>query len=469
MPTTSRRRRLAVLAVVLAAYALGVATVRYRLFPYDALERVAAWVGGLFGGAQDRHGAGLWHRLPPGDGSATSPSEHTLEELAQTPYRRGFKAAPQVDSVTVHDPRAAHDGLNLVLSGHAPRAVLQDMRGNTLHEWHRAFADVPGFVGFAEHPLHQTHWRRAHVFPNGDLLAIFDGIGILKLDRDSNLIWANNGNAHHDVFVAADGTIYTLTRRERVQHQRLRRKGPVLEDFISVLAPDGVERRRVSILQSFLDSDYASWLPLAPDVFDVFHTNSIEIMDGRFAARHPLFARGNALISVPTLNAIAVVDLEQQKVVWALGGLWMFQHEPTVLDNGNLLVFDNLGNHGGSKVVEIDPLTQDIAWRYGDGPRQRFSSFMLGSCQRLANGNTLITESTAGRAFEVTRAGEIVWEYVNPARAGDHNELVASLLEVVRLDRDYFTADFTAAQNEYASGKRQLDLTELERLRDRLR
>jgi hypothetical protein len=31
----------------------------------------------------------------------------------------------------------------------------------------------------------------------------------------------------------------------------------------------------------------------------------------------------------------------------------------------------------------------------------------------LANGNTLITESTRGRAFEITPEGEMVWEYLN--------------------------------------------------------
>ena len=37
-----------------------------------------------------------------------------------------------------------------------------------------------------------------------------------------------------------------------------------------------------------------------------------------------------------------------------------------------------------------------------------------GNAQRLPNGNTLINEASFGRFFEVTRDGEIVWEYVNP-------------------------------------------------------
>jgi hypothetical protein len=38
----------------------------------------------------------------------------------------------------------------------------------------------------------------------------------------------------------------------------------------------------------------------------------------------------------------------------------------------------------------------------------------MGSAQRLPNGNTLITEASFGRFFEVTKEGEIVWDYVNP-------------------------------------------------------
>ena len=56
------------------------------------------------------------------------------------------------------------------------------------------------------------------------------------------------------------------------------------------------------------------------------------------------------------------------------------------------------------------------------------------------NGNTLVTESDAGRAFEVTPSGEIVWEFLSPWRAGEAGELVATLFEVVRLPPDFDTS-----------------------------
>ena len=69
-------------------------------------------------------------------------------------------------------------------------------------------------------------------------------------------------------------------------------------------------------------------------------------------------------------------------------------------------------------------------------PAEAFYSKLAGYDERLPNGNTLITESTNGRAFEVTSDGKIVWEFINPERAGENNELIAVLCNVVRLGPD---------------------------------
>ena len=67
-----------------------------------------------------------------------------------------------------------------------------------------------------------------------------------------------------------------------------------------------------------------------------------------------------------------------------------------------------------SRVIEVDPATDEIAWEYRGDPPVSFFSFHISGAQRLPNGNTLICEGTFGRIFEVTPSGEITWEYVNP-------------------------------------------------------
>jgi hypothetical protein len=91
------------------------------------------------------------------------------------------------------------------------------------------------------------------------------------------------------------------------------------------------------------------------------------------------------------------------------------QHHPSLLDNGNLLVFDNLGGRdGASRVLEVDPVSRQVVWEYNGDPPASFFSAVRGGCQRLPNGNTLITESDRGRVFEIDPGGRVVWEYYNP-------------------------------------------------------
>ena len=118
---------------------------------------------------------------------------------------------------------------------------------------------------------------------------------------------------------------------------------------------------------------------------------------------------------------------------------------------GNILVFDNGGwagygppNPGAptgyrnarrdySRVLEFDPVTLEVVWQYtaaeaGFAPiveAYKFYSGYISSAQRLPNGNTLITEGTDGRLFEVTPEYEIVWEYISPyfGKKRNHNSV----------------------------------------------
>ena len=75
-----------------------------------------------------------------------------------------------------------------------------------------------------------------------------------------------------------------------------------------------------------------------------------------------------------------------------------------------------------SRVLEIDPVAMKIVWQYtpteagflAPMDSNRFYSPFISGMQRLPNGNTLITEGSDGRVFEVTPDHKIVWEFVSP-------------------------------------------------------
>jgi len=367
----------------------------------------------------------------------TPEQEAKIRELESIGYLSGSRPKHAVSGVVTYDTSSAYAGFNFYVSGHAPEAILTDMRGRVLHKWAYDFDKIWPDRDFPENMEGRYHWRRAYLFENGDILAIHESIGLIKLDKDSNLLWEYPGRCHHDLEVMDDGTIYVLARKARII-PRINETEPVVEDFIVRLDAEGTELDRVSILAAMENSEYAKLLRHMPDSGDILHTNTLEILDGRLAHKSPAFREGNALISILKVNVIAVIDLEAEVAAWAFRGRWRRQHQPTVLDNGRILLFDNGGSRAvNSRVIEFDPVTREIPWSYTGTHWDRFYSETCGSCIRLPNGNTLITESDNGRALEVTPDGTVVWEFISPHTAGEENELVATLFEVIRLDPDF--------------------------------
>src|SRR3546814_3682626 len=84
---------------------------------------------------------------------------------------------------------------------------------------------------------------------------------MVKLDKDSNVIWSYLGQTHHDFDMGADGRIYALTHEMRrttyERHPQL--MVPRLDDFVVVLSPEGEELKKVSVLDALAGSQYG-WL-----------------------------------------------------------------------------------------------------------------------------------------------------------------------------------------------------------------
>ncbi len=70
-------------------------------------------------------------------------------------------------------------------------------------------------------------------------------------------------------------------------------------------------------------------------------------------------------------------------------------------------------------------ISNQVVWIYNSERSTAFFGYSASGCQRLPNGNTLICSSTEGHLFEVTKEGEVVWEYINPVtREGNILEVI---------------------------------------------
>jgi len=346
---------------------------------------------------------------PPVPEPVPSRSTDDVDPLLSLPYVSAtYDPDGDKRGVLVYEEGKAWEGVNFFSSRDLPAAFLFAMNGDLLHVWRRR--TLP--------------WQHVELLPTGEVLVLVKNRRLFKIDLESRVLWDFEAPVHHDLARSADGRIFVLTSYEQLL-RRVHPSYPFKLDYITVLSSEGEKLEEHSVLELFLRSPFADVLSEmfqraavkgfyfpGSEPLDILHTNHVEILDGSLAARSPIFAGGNVLLSLRTLNTIAIADLGKGEVVWTWGGVdkLYHQHHPTVLENGNILVFNN--GYEQSSVLEVDPLSGEVVWSYAPG-KELFSE-TRGSNQRLPNGNTLITESDTGYALEVTPAGETVWEFANP-------------------------------------------------------
>jgi len=380
-------------------------------------------------------------------------AKENIQKLKTLGYLPFYKKAPKKMGITRYIKGKAYEGLNLYSSAHAIEAVLMDMEGNILHKWS---VELPVMVkelnpkisdkdlqSIIKHPMffkisHSYWWNKLHLFENGDIFGLIPNGGLIKLDMDSNIRWKYIGRVHHQMHCDNDGRIFVLENQKRFD-PKYNKNESFLDDLIVILDKNGKKIGSVSILDALANSDYAPLLSKMIFKGDVFHTNTISPLDNKFIKKSPAFKRGNFLISCRELNLVCIIDFRAQKVVWGLSNMWKAQHQPEILDNGHMLIYDNRWRPNRSRIVEFDPFSQQVYWSYSGTGKDPFYSSIAGAFQRLPNGNTLIVETETGRAFEVTSSGEIVWEFISPHRLKnkENKQFIFSLFEMTRIDQDF--------------------------------
>lgn len=322
--------------------------------------------------------------------------------------------------VRLYEPGKTCDGYTLISPFTSNEVWLVDMNGNYVHRW--VMPSIPRNHGVLLPNGHLLYTTSGPVMPESEMsyprVSWGLGEGLVEVDWEGNQIWKYVDKYQHHTFYRMENGNTMIPRLTRVPNEMARRlkggmpgtedRGMVWTDGFREVAPDGKVVWEWSMAEH-LDPELHILCPLAYRG-DGTHMNSCVVLPD-----------GNVLTSLRNIDTICIVDKATGNIKWQWGpGEVSHQHDPTLLDNGNILLFDNGGHRRDSslisysRVVEVNPATNEVEWEYKADPPQSFYSALISGCQRLINGNTLICEGLKGRVFEVTRDGVIVWEYVSP-------------------------------------------------------
>lgn len=372
---------------------------------------------------------------------ASAPTRKQMAQLSALPYLSNY---PQQDSdqnkmgLVLHKTKQAYRGVT-VYGTWENRAYFIDMEGSLLHELRFDLPKVQGVM-----------WMRIARDGSFFLLGLD---GLARVDSDSKILWqADDRYYHHDFDLDEAGRLYALSKALRpisYSGQTVH----IFDEFITIFSPEGKLEKEISIydlaghrlyssildklamrqkhwnfkdakdIENKISSDWqesrSSKNLYIDNPYDLFHINTVKVV----GPGHTFAKKGHLLICLRNLDLVLVIDPNKKKIVWEWreGIAYLDRpHAPMLRGSDRLLLFDNGWRRGYSKIVEVNTLSKKIVWQYEATPPESFFSKRGAMAQHLPNGNVLITESAKGHIFEITREGQIVWDFWNP-RIYAHN------------------------------------------------
>ncbi|MFQ5347378.1 MAG: arylsulfotransferase family protein [Rhodothalassiaceae bacterium] len=412
-------RSLFLLSLLMAAFGAGAAVVQFKVFPYYLARSIV--------------------------GKAFTAYLNYGSYLGIAPTRWLRPAHLPGEGVTVADPARMQPGLTFMTSLFDEKVAMQlvDEEGKVVHRW----IDTPSWF------TNEIHG--AVPLPDGSVVFSRADNGLRRIDKCGREMWHLDRTTHHSVFLSEDDqTLWVSARRvlkEKDREELAHLPGivpPFTEEMALQVSLDGKVLREISLPRILYEAGLEGlMLPTGVDGIrnvdhEVTHLNDVEVLQRKDAAAFPMFEPGDLLVSFRNTNLLFVFNPDTGAVKWHQTGPWIRQHDPDFRPDGLISVFDNRKDDtatgsilGGSRILAVDPATGEVRELYRGSAAHPFFTNVLGKHQLLANGNILVSSGYQGRVFEVTPAGDIVWEYINRYDA----DRIILLHEGTRYPRDYFT------------------------------
>lgn len=357
------------------------------------------------------------------------------------------------DTTAVRGPARTSPGLNMVVHIKADEILsvkVVGMDGEELHEWQIDWFEIWPHATHVPRRLYPksrpgTHIHGAVIMENGDLVFNFEHLGLVRLDREGRVVWKLPYQTHHSVHRNTDGGLWVCGQKEHsIPSRRFPNRVPPFEEYtILVVSPEGSILEEWSVAELLEKNGRQGLMHLGSlDNWstqmrgDHLHLNDAEPFPDELEEGY--FERGDVLVSLRNVNTVFVFNRHTERIKHVCTGRFVRQHDPDFLDGHRYSVFDNNGIVPGSRdirsrIVIVHPQRDGFEVYFEGSRNQPFGTVVMGKHQWLADGHLLITDSCAGRAFEIDEQKQVVWEFINHVDAG----IVGLVEEVQRLPVAY--------------------------------
>ena len=267
---------------------------------------------------------------------------------------------------------------------------------------------------------------------NGNIVGFGPGVGY-ELNLDSDIIFQTNEEfeAHHQFYKTKNDS-YFFMEAEIQYHPCPNECEPEYPDIIPWQGDKFMEiDESGNILWEWSTFDYLTLNEYNPywvekymqqwdfggnPSFDWTHSNSVYFDEDE----------GVVYISIRNLSRIVAIDYNTKEILWHIGDSdfmeevffendfgFSHQHSAQITHDKNIIFFDN-GRFNNPELsrcleIEIDDSFENAELIWQHVLPESMLTLSRGECDRLSNGNTLISAGRTGNVLEVNNQNEIIW------------------------------------------------------------
>ncbi|MCP5381649.1 MAG: hypothetical protein H6912_04710 [Kordiimonadaceae bacterium] len=271
---------------------------------------------------------------------------------------------------------------------------------------------------------------------DNSIIFSFDSVfASFRIDQCGELIWKSSANLHHAINPALDRKyVWGLVGNDIVKVDVETGKVVQTVSFNNMVTAN--QQYSVFGIRALDDNALGTNDHARPTIYyaDPVHFNDVEPLPAEIADKFPLFEAGDLLISSRSLNMIAVIDPETAKIKWNMIGKTKRQHDPDWNPDGTITVFDNRMGADYSRIVSINPTTNEFKVLV-EGEKLNFYSRIRGKHQISVDGSIIVTSAQQGRVFELNQEGGKVLEIIITAPQFENmNYVVTNAFKVPELN-----------------------------------
>ncbi|MCA9459538.1 MAG: aryl-sulfate sulfotransferase, partial [Nanoarchaeota archaeon] len=243
---------------------------------------------------------------------------------------------------------------------------LLDNKGNLIKTWNYSYLSILDEKGnyYAQKGYETLEWG--------------------KFTWNDEPIWIKELPIHHEIYLTPNNTIITFSKDTHTYNERLVEFDTILEfDTDGNLLQKYSTYDHLKELQKFhrqleldkppsviIPEDHRKNTSIWGANHDYYHLNSFSLVPPNYMEGfHPAFNPGNWIISFRHGSMLFILDKNTKEVLWTaifdqvennLEG----QHIPKMLENGNIMIFDNGRYREWSRILILNPVDLSVVSEY---------------------------------------------------------------------------------------------------------